>query len=366
VISRGFPLPGLGAALAIVAVVGLLAAGFGVLGGRPDPSPAATTAAGSSGTVARATPILFLPLVTPWADCAAPPTSAPEVLLEVGGRATPGQVELLARSPGLASPDQSSSPDDRPDPTAERVDIPIDVTTELWIAGGACALDWDIRLETGEILETVRNRAVESRYAAQNRFNLVLAPFEGGKRELTAVLVFPTLTARVTWSIRVLPFVSPVATLRWAEVQVTSVEGCELVVWLGGSSASQLSRCDEDASRDPGKPVVVRSKERGAFDLGGLQIDGATMTCGHLSGLTFVPDPAGCSLEADVRDGVAVFDRPERRNVDARDLGVRHQVRLHAFDPPVRHVVRQCRIPGLTLPRGRPRATPRVSGSRGR
>ena len=311
VMPRGSARLGIGGTLAVVAIVALLAVGFGVLGGRPDnPEPTPRPSRPKATPVVAALPT---PLVTPWVDCAAPPTAPPEVLLEVNGRPTSGNVEVISWSAG-PPPAEPTVPGPTAIPTGAtpaRVDVPIDVISELWIRGGSCAIAWNIDLVDGDVLHSVSNPSADPGYAAQNRFALSLIPYEGGDYELRVVLVFETLVARATWPIHVLPFARPVAVLDWDGADVPMIEGCDLGLFLGSREPLDLNACPEDLSAAPGAPVVVRSDERGVFAIPGWLLDVGEMTCGHLSGLSFVAQPqAGCSLAAELVDGKATFDAP--------------------------------------------------------
>jgi hypothetical protein len=209
--TRGRDGMDLSGTLAIAAVLVLLAAGFGILGGR---RAASTPAAGArTADVATATaPAAFAdePQVTPDIPCAPPPKTPPGVQLEVGAQRTPGTIELLNWAPVGAS--ASGSEDvplvDRP----ERIEIRSDIPVELWIEGGACAVSWTIDVAAYvaiDVLQQVDNPGRIPGLASQNRFRLVLASHQGRTLDLRATLVFPDFTTRASWPIRVLPFTPP-------------------------------------------------------------------------------------------------------------------------------------------------------------
>lgn len=309
VVPRGTPRLGLGGTLAVVAIVALLAAGFGVLGGRPEPEPDSTPRS----TGPNATPVVVAhgtPRVSPWVDCASPPTTPPEILLEVNGLPTPGTVEVVSWSVGPppvepTTPEQTMPEQTMPVPTLipvggppAPVEVPVNVSAELWIKGGACAIAWNIDLVGGDVLDSLSNPSADPAYAAQNRFALELAPYQGADYELRAVLVFPTLVARATWPIRVLEFEVPVPFLVWGLNDVPILAGCDVTLTLGSAGERPLNPCDGDLDEAPAAAVEVGRDAAPLFTIPGWEVSNAILTCGRLSGTSFVVEPEpGCLLE---------------------------------------------------------------------
>jgi hypothetical protein len=247
--------------------------------------------------------------VTPWIECADPPTSAPRVQLQVNGVPTDGIVEVIGLSYGRSPPAPIPVPTRAALPGAP-IEVPVDVISELWIVGGACALAWTIDLVGSDVLDAQVNPALDTGYAAQNRFSLVLAPYGGRSVELQAVLTFPNLAVRATWPIRVLPFELPVAQLQSDRDREVPVEGCDVTLTLGNRLEARTNPCDDDMSADLTGEVRVRRGEPLTFALPGWDIMTAIVTCGRISGRSFVAVPAsGCDLEPDPNDSVT-FELP--------------------------------------------------------
>ena len=312
VAARRGPRLGVGGTLAVVAMGALLATGFGVLGGKPSPSPSGPLGAlgptGPRPTDAAPTPALPTPAVTPFSPCGPPPTARPEIALQVNGRPTPGLVEILQWESDTPLPDPPASAPVPPD----RVSVPVDVITELWIVGGACASSWRVGLMGGDSL----NEFIDSEdpldppVAAQNRFGIFLAPYGGRDLNLYADLYFPTLIARATWRIHVEPFERPVVSLQDERDPEKLVAGCDNELSLGnGYRYPRHPACTADIA--PGFPPMpfeprgslqIDRDERLEFGVGDWDIQSAMLVCGHLSGTSFVAEPEpGCVLEASGR-----------------------------------------------------------------
>jgi hypothetical protein len=242
-------------------------------------------------------------------ECPEPPTSAPVVQLQVNGVPTDGIVVVIGMSRG------SSSPAPIPVPTRATfpgppIEVPIDVISELWIVGGACALAWTIDFVGSDVLDAEVNPALDSGYAAQNRFGLVLAPYRGRSLELQAVLTFPNLAVRATWPIRVLPFEQPVAELQSDRDREAAIAGCDVTLNLGNGWDEQVDRCDDDMSADLTRGVRLLRGEPLTFTLPGWDIMTAVVRCGLFSGRSFVMVPgSGCELEPDPNVSVS-FELP--------------------------------------------------------
>jgi hypothetical protein len=298
--GSGMPL-GRQGMVAAAALVALLLLGFGALGGRvaPDASPGASVAAvdGTSGVTAASTPGPTAtpkptPQVTPWTACAPLSDDVPTLYLEVDGRRTELETNVVWQE------DPSNPPPSRGGRAQAMVVVPSDVHTELWIEDGACANAWSITID-GLDAGTIVNAALDPAVAAQNRFELSLPPFAGREVVLRARLVFPRLLLDTVQAIRVEPYADPVARVA-ADGLVQPVEGCDVVVTLGnGYEADQ--GCTDDLPYPPDDVLVVDAGTRISFELLGWTLMGATTTCGHLSGLAFVAEPEpGCYAELEV------------------------------------------------------------------
>lgn len=290
VVPRGSSGLGLGGTLAVVAIVALLGAGFGLLGGRPESTPRPTAAAVAS--VTEPTPASAAsPRVTPWTECAAPPTEAPRMLLQVNGE----PFESADREP---------------------IEIPVDVITEIWVEGGACALEWTIDLENFRRLDTIRNQAGDAGYAAQNRFAVLLVPYDGGDFVLRAELGFGEIVAEATWPIRILPIDRPRASLLLPDFLAAPVAGCDVTLFFGSGRSEPLNRCVDDIGEPPRDAIPVRSGTRIEFALADWQLDDATATCGRLSGQSFIVQPRpGCSHELEARGMPLAFEAPAQNGL---------------------------------------------------
>jgi hypothetical protein len=312
VAPRSGPPLGVGGTLAVLAMAALLAAGLGFLGGRASPSPSPPAGAvapsrpGPSGDAP--TPgIGIAPQITPFSPCAAAPTSPPQLQLQVNGVPNPGIVEVFppdTRSPGrTASGDANGS--------VQRVTIPADVITEVWIVGGACALGWNIGLIGNPVLNAFVTPRLDPAIAAQNRFALTLAPFAGRDLNLRADLFFPAMMARAIWPITVLPVERPTAALHIGGDAWSPVEGCDVVLALGnGYEYPTDPACLGDLPTEPDIVLEIERDDELELRLGDWDIQSAVLTCGRLSGTSFVAEPApGCFLEASTRRDPSTFAR---------------------------------------------------------
>jgi hypothetical protein len=305
VVPRGASRLGLGGTVAVVAMVALLAAGFGLLGGRPSEAPRLSYEANAPSEEPDLTPIgpTPSPLVTPWTECAEAPVSAPEITLQVGGLGYPGVVSLLEQS--IAAP---TAPVTDP-PPQDLATVPTDAITELWVEGGACALAWVVDLSDGRQLDAVRNTNRDPGYVSQNRIALRFHPLEDGDHQLRAILVLQTLTVRATWPIRIEP--TPInAVLHTRDGSARPVMGCDVTLLLGPDRNELLNPCVDDVGEPPDDAVPVRSGDRLEFELEGWRIEGASVVCGRLSGQSFLTQPRpGCSIFQD-EPGRFEFEAP--------------------------------------------------------
>ena len=296
VLRRGTPRLGIGGTLVVAVIVALLAAGFGVLGGRPDTTPGPSRAAiGPSGDRSGDIEPPGTPLVTPWIECGAPQSTVPNIVLQVDGVPIAGTVEV--RDDGLQVPMPTSAGRPLPSLRPERMDVPIDVTSEIWVEGAVCAVAWTIDLVDEQTLDVVPNTTHDPALASQNRFKLNLGFHTGGDYELRAVLVFPTLVARASWPIRIVPVERPVAVLRADVADLRAVEGCDVTLTLATGLSTSLNPCVDDVGEPPGDAVRVRRGERLAFEITGWATDYGGVTCGRLSGQSFFVQPErDCSI----------------------------------------------------------------------
>jgi hypothetical protein len=302
---------GLPATLAVLAVVGLLASGFGLLGGRQDastaPSGPSDVAIGASEPAPSPTLPMPSPLVTPNRGCAPNPEQAPGVLLAVDGKPTPGWVEVVTftRDPPQA-------------PAAPAVEIPADAQVEVWIDGNACALAWSIMLvqPSGNQVYPIAveaNPRLDPAYARQNRFDARLVQYRlaPGDLELRATLDFQGLRVQATWPIAFLPFDRPTPRLLLAgrDTYHPTVEGCDVVLTFRNGFEEDIPGCEHDISGplppaialEPGAPLRL------IFD--GWTVTQAIAICGAASDLAFVtlPEP-GCWQE---HQGDVQFEAPK-------------------------------------------------------
>jgi hypothetical protein len=295
--------------LAVAVMIGLLAAGFGLFGGRPSAIPGATPGAKSTPPAGSFSVILgpgASPVVTPWVECGPAPSGPPDVLLEFGDETILGTLESYFGPDGIAVPLPSSASDPS---SAARVDVPNDAVSDLWIVGAACANQWTIELlgndpslfNTVGVLDSVTNLGLESAYAAQNRFELAFAPY-GGDLTLSATLESRAFTVRVTWPIHVVPIDRPVGFLRAGNgTGASATEGCDVIMELGNGWVPQDGPCEASMPEKPIDWLTVAPGDSVEFALEGWDITGSQLACGHLDGLMFlvdehagcVPDPAG-------------------------------------------------------------------------
>jgi hypothetical protein len=292
--------------LAVAVMIGLLAVGFGLFGGRPSAIPAATLGAVPTPSTGSSSLVLgpgASPVVTPWVECGPAPSGPPDVLLEVGGETVLGTLESYSGPDGAAPP--SSALD--PSPAQARVDVPSDAITDLWIVGASCANQWTIELlgddpslfNTVGVLGSVTNLALEPAYAAQNRFPLSLAPYGGNDLTLSATLESRAFSILVTWPIRVLPMDGPVGFLHAGNgTGASATEGCDVVMQLGNGWENQSGDCDASMPEKPIDWLTVAPSDPLEFALEGWDITGSALACGHLDGLAFLVDEqAGCLRE---------------------------------------------------------------------
>jgi hypothetical protein len=306
-------------AIAVAALVALLAAGFGLLGGRSAGTPTSTLAASlvaaQPSPAPSATDVPPVPRVTPWTDCGTPPDEPPRAVLEVDGHQTPGRIEPLridlgkTFDPGASVIGEGEQPD-----VAE---VPMDAITEIWIDGGACAVAWDIELVGNEIpgrvqtLESVVNEDRDPAVTAQNRFQIVVAPW-AGDHVLRALFVFERTVVRMAWSIHVPALEAPTVTLMSTTVEIPTVIGCDMTERLANDVEVPVGTCARDLDRNPAKRVEVAPGEVLEFAIEGWAASDTFVYCGQLVDHRFLPriDPP-CIRDQDPLFPGVRFPTPE-------------------------------------------------------
>ena len=191
--------------------------------------------------------------------------------------------------------------------------MPVDVTSEIWVEGAVCAVAWRIDLVDEQTLDAVENTARDPAYASQNRFQLLLGAHTGGDFELRAVFDFPTLVARATWPIRIVPVERPVAVLHTKGEDLQAVEGCDVTLTLATGWTNSLNRCVDDVAAPPGDAALVKRGERLELEIIGWTTDYGALACGHLAGQSFFATrERDCSL-GELEVPPFAFEAPSQR-----------------------------------------------------
>ena len=313
---------GLGGALATAALVALLAGGLGLLGGRPEASvaPSAAAVASTPSSPSSIDPP-GTPAVTPWMECGPDPVEVPDIKLESNGVPTEGLVE-----PAVDPQPARTYPPGNPFASIRgpRVTVRPDVVTELWIDGGACALDWSIELidvvtEEAWVLDAAHNARADPAYAAQNRFNVSADMGRhrsiGHDVQFGGVFVFRTMVVRAFWRLRIQPLDPPAPSLvsGSSAAPIALIEGCDVRLRLGNGFEERRRTCAGDLSLPPEdwRPVRVGDMLDLTFD--GWTPQSLFVICGRLSGLAFIAEPLpGCWLEPPTGTPFQVPDLPGR------------------------------------------------------
>lgn len=288
--------------IAVGALAALLAGGVGLLGGRPGATPgvAPTNPGGDGASTVPTTAPTVVARVRPWAPCGSRPEQPPDPVLEVDGRQHFGQVELLDFDIGLGL--EGIPPVIGEDNLRDAVEVRMDAVTEIWIPGGACAVAWNIALtdpaaSTTRILESIPNAERDPAVAAQNRFQVYVAP-HAGDQHLRAILVFEELAVRATWSIRVPELEPPSITLTAGDRVIPTVIGCDVTQRLANGWEQPLSRCGRDVVREPARRAEVAPGEPLDFEMEGWNTANVTAYCGVLTDRTFLPRAEPTCLRA--------------------------------------------------------------------
>lgn len=293
-------------AIAVTALAALLAGGFGLLGGRQGgtsaSSPLASPLAGGPTAAPSPTERPPEPRVTPFSACSGPQDEPPEPVLEVDGRPYYGQVELLdfeggSTFDGIPPVIGQANLDDV-------VPVPMDASAEIWIGDGSCAVAWNIALvRTGfpdaQIIEDVANPERDPAIAAQNRFQIFVAPYTG-EHLLRAILVLENVAVRATWAIHVPPLEPPTVTLTAGDREIPTVLGCDVRQRLVNDWEEQLSPCSRDVAREPDRWTGVAPAEQLDFAIEGWAATDTFVFCGQLEERRFTPrtDPS-CLIPRD-------------------------------------------------------------------
>jgi hypothetical protein len=134
----------------------------------------------------------------------------------------------------------------------------------------------------------------------------------GGDYELRAVLTFPTLVARATWPIRIVPVERPFAVVQTRRETLRVVEGCDVALTLATGVTIPLNPCVDDVGEPPRQSTPVRRGERLTFEVAGWTTDFGGVACGRLAGQSFfVASERDCSIP-EVGVSPFVFDAPTR------------------------------------------------------
>ena len=305
-------------AIAVAALVVLLAGGFGLLGGGQGGTPASPPLASSLADGATDAPSPTepppVPRVTPLLACSGPDDEPPEPVLEVDGRPYFGQVELLDFDLGTTF--EGIPPVIGEDNLDHAVEVPMDAVAEIWIGGASCAVAWNIALVgTGlpatRILETVSNEDRDPAIAAQNRFQVFVAPYTGD-HQLRAILVLENVAVRATWSIHVPILEPPTVRLTAGNREIPTVIGCDVRQRLVNDWEESLSPCSRDVPREPDRWATIARGEQLDFELEGWAATDAIVFCGELTERRFTPrtEPS-CVIPRDPLSAGVRFLAPE-------------------------------------------------------
>jgi hypothetical protein len=299
VLARGSSRLGIGGAVAVAGMAALLAMGFGLLGGRPEPS-AVPSAAAVQPTQAPpfATPVVVVPepepAVTPWTECGDPVIGLPTIELQVDGEPYPAAVLELIDPAEVVEPYPTSRPGagSGPRPSAaseDAIEVLPGLITEIWIDGGSCALSWRIEVVGQGFLEEFINHEADPAWARQNRFQVDLTKFEGAQT-IAAAFDFDGVAIRTTWPIVIPPIPVPTGMLRDEDGDVIPLTlGCNAHQSLANQFDRLLNECPDHVASPLEDPVPVQQGSGLAFSAGEWLIDGAGLDCGQLETVRFFP-----------------------------------------------------------------------------
>jgi hypothetical protein len=144
----------------------------------------------------------------------------------------------------------------------------------------------------------VGNPERDPMFASQNRFQLLLTPYAGRTLDLVATLVFPDVTAQVTWPIQILTFTPPAGVFNAGRAPIPTIQGCDIDLTLGNGWQTRPNPCPNDVAVSPEQSTLVEPGQKLVFkfDHEDWQIDDPAVACGHLSETAFVFD-SSCQLE---------------------------------------------------------------------
>jgi hypothetical protein len=290
------------AALAAAVLVGFLAAGFGLLGGRAEPAasaaPASVVALATAPEAGKVDPgQVETPLVTPAIACGTTPDRPPKVFLVVDGSPFPGDVSITRAAPRPSVAEDPAAP-------VAPVDVTADATTNIWIEDDACAIGWHIALTdfsngTMEPLALQPNPGLDPGLATQNWFQIDLASFrqrQGGV-EVRAALDFPATSLVARWPIDFLPFERPKPRLVLVDqgMLLGTIEGCETVLTFQNGGSEDAEPCNQDLTSQLPRATKLRPGAPLAIAFNGWVLQNLEVTCGAASQTGFVTAPRpGC------------------------------------------------------------------------
>ena len=284
-----------------VALVGLLAVGFGTFGGRPQPStlpvwsPLAATPTPRVTEPAR-------PRVTPFEPCAIDTNTIPEVLLEVAGEGHPGAIEVLDVNP-------DAPPPDTPEPgNPETVEVGLGDGSAIVIDGARCALAWVIDYGATTTIDVVANGSMDPTRSAQNRFELALADNPGRQSQVRAQLLFPGFSIRASWNVEVERLFHPAGELHWVDGAISiAVEGCFTTIAYANGWREPTDACVRRGQPEPPKAVGLAMGFQ--LMLGGWTVEYGGLSCGHGLDEVYVADVT-CAATIDDAGAVMSVNLP--------------------------------------------------------
>ena len=303
-------------AIAAAGLAILLAAGFGLLGGRGGGAAAASPASSSVAQAPSPTPAATqpqaVPRVTPWVPCGSAGEHPPSPVLEVDGDQHLGRVEVAYNGP---EPGLDGIEHEPGDGQPERVDVPMDAVTEIWISGGRCAIEWTVGMaDEGHapiVLESVVNEALDPAVSSQNRFEIFVAPY-AGDFDLRAILYFDDVAVRATWPIHVPELVPPQVSMRAGERPIQTAAGCDVTQRLANELEERLNPCERDVQREPARRAAGAPGARLTVGLEGWGPARSVAYWGQLTDRRFIPrgDPP-CFREHDPQSTGLRFRAPD-------------------------------------------------------
>jgi len=249
VLASGRGRPGLSAIVAAGVLLLILAAGLGVLGGRPAPSPSVPAVAAASPAPSGGPAIEFGPRVTPAVPCAPRTDAVPELQLEADGRSFAGVVEVLERDDTAPAPTPALVPLPVIPSAPATIDVRSDLVTLIRTIGDVCATSWQFDLSSPDEsigLEGFTSPDLDPDRAQQNQFALDLAAYRGREFDLSGLLTFPGFRIQASWPIRILRFDPPNARLTLSGKEIDVEPGCDLQLILDTGYTELVNPCEVD------------------------------------------------------------------------------------------------------------------------